>query len=91
MFQNAGCVEIVSLLWAVTMGADGACIDLGMSSLLTAIGFFIFAVFFVSLVGGRIVRRILATVFGKKKTAEVPENGYESPVKSTGAWGRKFR
>lgn len=91
----ATCRETVSILHALVFGAEGACVDIGLASLLGGVAVFVGAVVVLRFVGARIVRRVL----GQRQKVEVaPEETpgltrmpYESPIRSTGAWGRQAR
>ncbi len=96
MFEAGLCRTTVSILEAIVFGAGNACVDIGTTSMLSAVAVFIGAVVLIRFIAMRLLRVIFPGLFGKKRTANVPpvqpDNGlqrkpYESPIKSTGAWG----
>ena len=100
LFEANTCAETVSILTAVLFGADGACVDIGPTSLLTGVALFIGAVILLRYVGASLIRRIFPSL-GRKENLNDPapltaDKGlkrmpYESPIRSTGAWGSKPR
>lgn len=100
MFEANACEDIVSIVEALVFGANGACIDIGIGSLLGGIALFVGAVVALRFVGARVVRRILPSHRRSPEpvaeTSDPDEEGlqrlpYESPIRSTGAWGGKPR
>ncbi|MGR3511926.1 MAG: hypothetical protein ACU0GG_04125 [Paracoccaceae bacterium] len=104
LFDASPCQSTVSLLEAILFGADGACVDLGLPSLLSALAVFVVGVVVLQWAARRAVRGL----FPNRRSAEpsftphpapkpAPEDTglkplpYESPIKSTGAWGRTRR
>ncbi|MBT8459288.1 MAG: hypothetical protein HKP37_06450 [Boseongicola sp.] len=101
LFEVAVCTETVSIIQAVTFGADGACIDISPVSLLGGVAMFIAAVVALRFMGASIIRRGFPSL-RQKADAKDPETEvrsadglqrmpYESPIRSTGAWGSKPR
>ena len=91
LFGDIQCRETVSVFEAVMFGAGDACVDIGMGSLLGGVVLFMGAVVLLQYFGVRLVRRAL----GKRRVevvsadeAELKPMPYESPIKSTGAWGK---
>lgn len=101
MFETAECRETVSVVESIVFGADGACVDLGIASLLGGVALFIAAVVALRFVGMSVLRSIFPSLrrenaATEKKIEQTGEDGlqrqpYESPIQSTGAWGRKAR
>lgn len=99
MFEATQCREVVSILEAVLFGADGACIDLGMASILTGVALFMGAVLALRVAGSFALRRLFSGLRrDRSKIAPELDEGpglkpmpYESPIRSTGAWGEKRR
>ena len=101
MFEAATCSETVTIIEAILLGADGACVDIGVTSLLGGVALFIGAVIGLRFVGISLLRRVFPSLRRASKPSDeisVPqlEEGlkrlpYESPIKSTGAWGTKTR
>ena len=90
LFGDIQCRETVSVFEAVMFGAGDACVDIGMGSLLGGVALFIAAVVLLRFLGARLVRAVLTK--RAVKADESHEDGltpmpYESPIKSTGAWG----
>lgn len=101
MLDLTTCTKTVSIFEAVIFGANGACIDISLSSLLGGIAMFATAVIVLRYVGSRLLHRLLG-LDRPKTAAPGPEPKddrphdteagltplpYESPIKSTGAWG----
>lgn len=97
MFEMNACRETVSIIEALIFGANGACIDLGLPSLLGGIALFIGAVVVLRVIGSAVLRRILPSRAKPREPAPSPEDTglkplpYENPIESTGAWGGKPR
>lgn len=101
LFEPATCADTVSIFEAVLLGTSGACIDIGMTSLLSGVALFIGAVILLRFVGATILRRLFPSLRRKTETIDPPEHNsnedglqrmpYESPIRSTGAWGSKPR
>ena len=91
LFEADVCRETVNIFEALIFGAEGACLDLSMGSLLGGVALFMGAVVVLRFLGARLVRALLSK---RKVDAPEPDDGalkpmpYESPIKSTGAWGR---
>lgn len=95
------CTKTVSILEAILLGANGACIDLGMSSLLAAVAGFVVSVLVIRFVAMQVLRRVFPGLRGRRSKPLTPPPDptaqdltplpYESPIKSTGAWGSKRR
>lgn len=99
MLSTGTCRETVGILEAMVFGTNGACIDLGMWSVLTAV-----MVFCLLVVGLKILGKLtLVALFGSLRIAAqgpesygftdapaVPEVARDTgPIRSTGSWGRK--
>jgi len=101
MFITVVCNETVNIIEAILFGSDDACIDVGLASMLGGVALFIGSVLVLRYIGISILRRILPSLRRKKSNphiaAETPPEDrllrmpYESPIRSTGAWGRKLR
>lgn len=102
MLSNAAlCKETVSILQAVLFGVDGACVDINLMSLLGGVALFIGLVVLLRLIGSTLLRRAFPFLRRQKSTikqesAPQTDEGlqrmpYESPIRSTGAWGHKPR
>lgn len=101
MFEAEICQDTVSILHAVFFGAGEACVDIGVMSLLGGVAVFLAAVVALRIAGSFVLLRIWSAVRGTRSTqqdaAQTPaEDGlkrlpYESPIRSTGAWGGKAR
>ncbi|MEO0830258.1 MAG: hypothetical protein AAFY03_07330, partial [Pseudomonadota bacterium] len=75
LFDASPCQNTVSLLEAIVLGADGACIDIGLFSLLSALTVF---------VGGVVVlqwaaRRVLRGLFPNQRSAQSPLQPHPAP------------
>ena len=102
MFLDANpCAETVSILEAIVFGAGGACIDIGMTSLLGAVAGFVVCVLLIRYVAMQVLRQVFPGLrrTGARKVAmpaEPQDTGlqplpYESPIRSNGAWGGERR
>ena len=101
LFEPGTCAETVSILRALIFGADGACVDIGPTSLLGGVAVFIGAVVLLRFAGATVLRRLFPSLGRKGKELEArdakpADKGlkrmpYESPIRSTGAWGSKPR
>ena len=101
MFETITCTETVSILEAVVFGVDGACIDIGLASLLGAVVAFIFCVVGLRVLGSRLLKRLFPSRRPDEPAPVAKQDAqfddglqrmpYESPIKSTGAWGGKAR
>lgn len=101
IFTEAACTATVSILEAIFFGPNGACIDIGLTSLLGGVVLFIAAVVALRLLGSALLRRAIPALRRRPSelmaaSSEPHPNGldpmpYESPIKSTGAWGGKPR
>ena len=99
MLSNGSCRETVSILEAMVFGTNGACMDLGMWSVLTAVMVFCLLVVALKILG----KVMLIAMFGGLRiAAQGPESygftdapampevaGDGGPIRSSGAWGRK--
>lgn len=100
-FTADACQHTVSIIYAIFFGARNACIDVGLTSLLGGVVMFILAVVTLRFLGVLILRRVFPALRRKNAEASDPpsapsEEGlkrlpYESPIRSTGAWGGKTR
>lgn len=101
MFQANACSETVSILRAVIFGADGACIDIGLTSLLGGVALFIGLVVALRFAAAALLRRVFPQLRRKNTgpidaIAQPPDAGlkrlpYESPIRSIRRWGRDPR
>ena len=101
IFDADACAETVSIIEAILLGADGACIDIGLTSLLVAVALFIGSVVALRTIAAALVRRIFPSTKSKNVVSEnltdpapnkeLKRMPYESPIRSTGAWGSKPR
>lgn len=66
MLTAGNCRETVSILEAIAFGTGGACIDLGMASLLTAIAVFVLAVVILSRFGKLALVLLFGTLFRRR-------------------------
>ncbi len=102
MLLGADCSETVSILESLRLETGDACISLGLPSLLAGVCLFIAAVVVLRTVALAILRGEIAWMRFENK--EIPmdrefdpepetlkRQPYESPIKSTGAWGGKPR
>ena len=101
MLLTTECKETVSIIESIFLNADGACVDLGFTSLLGGVALFVGAVVALRLIGVTVLRSIFPSLrrdnaASETKTKNMGEEGlqrlpYESPIRSTGAWGSKAR
>ena len=101
MIETTECSETVSIVEAVLLGADGACVDIGIASLLAGVALFVSMVVALHFLGITILRRIFPSLrresgipakkIEQKGDGELQRLPYESPIRSTGAWGNKAR
>lgn len=101
LLEAALCQETVSILQAIVFGADGACVDIGLFSILGGVALFMALVLLLRFVGSAILRHVFPSLRRRKKSPEqqvadptsqdLQRMPYESPIRSTGAWGRKSR
>lgn len=101
MFETVVCNDTVNIVEAMLFGSNDACVDVGLASMLGAVALFIGSVLVLRYIGISILRRIFPSLRRKKSNphiaAETPPESrlsrmpYESPIRSTGAWGRKPR
>ncbi|MEL7149726.1 MAG: hypothetical protein AAGK71_03280 [Pseudomonadota bacterium] len=100
-FEDVTCNETVSILEALVFGANGACVDIGMYSLLGAVAAFVGCVILIRLVAMRVLSKLFPGLRGARQET-VPDVQpqqkdtlqplpYESPIRSTGAWGGRKR
>lgn len=90
MLDPSDCAEVVSIIRAIVFGADGACVDVGTGSLIGLVAAFIAAVVVLRFAGVFALAGIGALLFHRAKPeAAEDETGYESPIRSTGAWRTK--
>ncbi|MEM9970949.1 MAG: hypothetical protein AAF762_07600 [Pseudomonadota bacterium] len=68
IFEMGRCEETVSFLWAMIFGAGEACVDMGVTSLVTAIVAFMVAVAALRFVGSWVIRR----AFSAPSARELP-------------------
>ncbi|NKB26731.1 MAG: hypothetical protein GKR99_03880 [Rhodobacteraceae bacterium] len=102
MLTTGDCNETISIVEAVFFGADGACVDIGMPSLLAGVALFVAMVVALRFLGTAALSRILpsrrrerelpaAAEMDQAKRETLQPMPYESPIQSTGAWGNKPR
>ena len=101
MFEADACTETVSIVEALVFGANGACVDIGLGSLLGGIALFVGVIVALRFIGSALLRRVLpsgrASPTAPDPTAEpaatdtLQRMPYESPIRSTGAWGGEKR
>ena len=101
LLEAALCQETVSILQAIVFGADGACVDIGVFSILGGVALFMALVLLLRFVGSAILRHAFRSLqrtktSPKQQVADPTSQAlqrmpYESPIRSTGAWGRKSR
>ena len=97
LFEATACTETISILEAIALGGDGACIDIGLSSVLGAVAGFIAVVLLIRFVAMQVLRRIFPGLARKQRRSasmtHEPDGAvplpHEGPIRSTGAWGRK--
>lgn len=77
MLANGSCRETVSILEAMTFGTHGACVDLGMWSVITAVSVFCLLVVALKILG----KVTLVALFGGLRiAAQSPESyGFTDP------------
>ena len=101
MLQTSPCNETISIVQAVVFGADEACIDIGLTSLLGGVALFIALVVAFRSAAVALLRRIFPQLRHRNAGATEdivppPDAGpkrllYESPIRSTPRWGRNPR
>lgn len=101
MFGTTECRGTVSIAESILFGADGACVDLGVASLLGGVALFVGAVVALRFLGSAVLTLIFPKLRRKNGGAEKAieqksDDGlqrlpYESPIQSTRAWGSKAR
>lgn len=100
-FEIGTCRAVVSILEALVFGADGACIDLSMPSVLMSLVAFVVAVVVLRYLAlaALVVLAMPFTRRRQKASAEKaahedanpkPTSKFDDgPIQSTGAWGRR--
>jgi len=101
MFEQTTCTTTVSIVEAIIFGTNGACINIGMPSILGLVAGFVVAVVLLRLMGMWVLRRVFPSLRRKSRArrqsdeeppaAALKSMPYESPIRSTGAWGSKPR
>ncbi|MEM9426347.1 MAG: hypothetical protein AAGA06_06565 [Pseudomonadota bacterium] len=101
LFGANACRETVSVIEALIFGAGDACIDLGLTSLLSGVALFIGCVVALRIIGSWALRRAFGALRRPRDVANNPVHSpedeclqrmpYESPIRSTRRWGRSPR